>query len=129
MNGKIENLIQKANESLNSAILLVNEGYNDPSVSRAYYAMFYAAEAILLTKGLKFSSHRGVISQFGEHFVKTGIFPKELGEKLSKAYERRLNGDYEFAFIFSEEEAKEIIEWAKNFVGNVKDYLAKERYI
>ena len=43
--------------------------------------MFYCAQAMLLTKNLSFSSHKGVISAFGEHFVKTGVFPKEIGRK------------------------------------------------
>ena len=41
--------------------------------------MFFLAEAVLLTKGLRASSHKGVISLFGKHFVKTGIFEKGIG--------------------------------------------------
>jgi len=42
--------------------------------------MFYSAEAILLTNDLKAPSHKGVISLFGEHFIKTGKLDKELGK-------------------------------------------------
>jgi uncharacterized protein (UPF0332 family) len=58
-------LIQKAQRYLKSAELLLRDGDSESSVSRAYYAMFYAAEAVLLTKGLSFLSHKGVISAFG----------------------------------------------------------------
>jgi uncharacterized protein (UPF0332 family) len=47
MKEKIKALIKRADDSLESAKLLVNNGYNDASVSRSYYAMFYAAEAVL----------------------------------------------------------------------------------
>ncbi|MEX2706693.1 MAG: HEPN domain-containing protein [Candidatus Freyrarchaeum guaymaensis] len=58
----------------------MNSGDYDSCVSRCYYAMFFLAEAVLLTKGLRASSHKGVISLFGKHFVKTGIFEKGIGQ-------------------------------------------------
>jgi len=87
---KIAKLIARAQENVSSAQLLAKEGYYDASVSRSYYAMFYAAEALLLTRRLKFSSHKAVISLFGQHFVKTGILPAELGRDFSKAFDERL---------------------------------------
>ena len=56
--------------------------------------MFFMAEAALLTKNLCASSHKGVISLFGEHFIKTGIFDRDLGKTLNDAYDKRLIGDY-----------------------------------
>ena len=82
-------LIAKAQRYLRSAELLLQDGDYESSVSRSYYAMFYCAQATLLTKGRTFSSHRGVISAFGEQFIKTGIFPKEFGRELNKAFEKR----------------------------------------
>ena len=72
-------LMERAEKTFSSAELLLREADYEGCVSRAYYAMFYAAEALLLTKNLKFSSHKGVISQFGEHFIKTEVFKAELG--------------------------------------------------
>ena len=56
--------------------------------------MFFMAEAALLTKKLSASSHKGVISLLGEHFIKTGIFDRDLGKALNDAYDKRLIGDY-----------------------------------
>ena len=122
---EIETLMNRAKKTLTSAELLLNEGDFDSSVSRSYYAMFYAAEALLLTKELKFSSHRSVISLFGEHFIKTGIFKPELGKKLSKTFEKRLVGDYSFAPQVDEETAREIVSWAKEFIKEINGYLSK----
>ena len=52
-------------------------------------AMFFLAEAVLLTKNLKASSHKGVLGLFGQHFVKTGVFDKGLGRALNDAYDKR----------------------------------------
>jgi len=51
--------------------------------------MFYATEALLLTKGLTFSSHQAVISWFGKEFIKTGIFPKKPREHLAVTFDLR----------------------------------------
>ena len=76
-------LIKRAERYLKSAEILLKDEDYESSVSRTYYAMFYSAQAALLTKKLSFSSHKGVISAFGEHFVKTGVFPKEFGRELN----------------------------------------------
>jgi uncharacterized protein (UPF0332 family) len=67
---EIEFLIKRAMRYLKSAEILLKEGDYESSVSRTYYAMFYSAQAMLLTQNLSFSSHKGVISAFGKHFVK-----------------------------------------------------------
>lgn len=56
-------LIQKARASLDAARLLAKQGHFDFAVSRAYYAMFYVAEALLLDEGLVFSKHSAVIAR------------------------------------------------------------------
>ena len=83
------------------------------------------AEAALLTKNLSASSHKGVTSLFGEHFIKTGIFDRDLGKALSDAYDKRLIGDYGIGFILTEEEARDMLETAKNFVQKLKNYLKR----
>lgn len=71
-------LLEKAKASLKAAKMLDNEGFYDFAASRAYYTMFYVAEAFLLDKGMAFSKHAGVHSAFGKHFVKTGLIPPEF---------------------------------------------------
>lgn len=122
---EIESLIKRANKYLKSTEVLLREGDYESSVSRAYYAMFYAVEALLLTRGLSFSSHKGVISAFGEHFVKTGIFPKEMGRELNRAFEKRQLGDYEYTFVIAKKEAAEILKKGKDFLEKVIHYLRK----
>jgi uncharacterized protein (UPF0332 family) len=122
-------LIERAKKYLKSSRMLLLEGDYESSVSRAYYAMFYSAEAVLLTKNLSFSSHRGVISAFGEHFVKTDIFPRDMGRELNRAFEKRQLGDYEYTFVISEDEAREILDQSKHFVESTILYLEKNKFI
>jgi uncharacterized protein (UPF0332 family) len=89
---EIEDLLSKAKRFLRTAELASKDGDNDSCVSRCYYAMFFATEALLLTKDLRASSHRGVIILFGEHFIKQNVISRELGRTLRRAYDLRQKG-------------------------------------
>lgn len=119
-------LIERAMRYLKSAELLLKDGDYESCVSRTYYAMFYASEAALLTKNLSFSSHKGVISAFGEHFIRTGIFPKEMGRELNRAFEKRQVGDYEYTFIIANDEAEQMLQSGKDFVNTIGRWLDKK---
>jgi len=134
---EIEDLTGKAKRFLRSAEVLLKDGDYDSCVSRSYYgalphhpaspvrayAMFFMAEATLLTKGLKASSHKGVIILFGELFIKTGTFRKELGKILNDSYDSRQIGDYAVGFKITKEEAESRLEKARNFVTEVEQHL------
>lgn len=110
---------------MNTAEHALNTEDYDSCVSRCYYAMFFLAEAVLLIKGLKAISHKGVISLFGDYFVKTGIFERDLGKALNDAYDKRLIGDYGVGFTVTREEAKDLSEIAQDFVQKMRSYLEK----
>ncbi len=122
---EIRDLIEKAEKFLSTAENALNTGDYDSCVSRCYYAMFFTAEAVLLTKSLTASSHKGVISLFGEHFVKTKILERNLGKALNDAYDKRLVGDYGVGFTITEQQAKDLLKTAQDFVQKLKSYLKK----
>ena len=122
---EIKDFIKKAEKFLATAEYSLKIKDYDSCVSRSYYAMFFMVEALLLTKNLTASSHKGVISLFGEHFVKTKIFDKDMGKALNDAYDKRLVGDYGIGFIINEREAKNLLTTAKIFVQKIKSYLER----
>jgi uncharacterized protein (UPF0332 family) len=126
---QIAKLLKKPDRALESSRLLFEHEDFDAAVSRSYYAMFYAAEAALLTLSLKFSSHKGVISSFHRNFVKAGVFPNEMGYFLQNAFHRRQKGDYSFELYVDEETAQETLEEAGDFVSRVKEYLRAEGFL
>jgi uncharacterized protein (UPF0332 family) len=111
-----EKLRGAARESLSAARLLHREGHHGFAASRAYYAMFYVAEAVLLGKGLAFSKHSAVHAAFGEHFVRTGLLPSRLHRALIHGMELRLTGDYDYTEEVSPEDAAEQIAEAEFFM-------------
>ena len=65
-------LLRRAGAELESARLLQQSGYPEASVSRAYYGIFYAAEAMLLHVGPGAGTHKGLHGLFGRHLIKAG---------------------------------------------------------
>ena len=126
---EISDLRVKAEKFLKTAEDALRNGDYDSCVSRCYYAMFFLAEAVLLTKNLKAASHKGVLGLFGQHFVKTGIFDKGLGRALNDAYDKRQIGDYSVGFSITQKEAQEMLKTAFNFVNEMKNYLERASVI
>lgn len=122
---EIRDFTAKAEKFLSTAEQALDTGDYDSCVSRCYYAMFFTAEAALLTKNVTASSHKGVISLFGEHFVKTNILERNLGKALNDAYDKRLVGDYGVGFTVTEGQAKDLLNTARDFVEKLKIYLKK----
>lgn len=121
----IKSYFSKAENKLAVAKKLFNSKDYEDSVSRAYYAVFHASQALLLTEGQKAETHKGVVTLFGLLFVKTGKFSKELGKYLSNLKDDRESGDYELFSFIDEETAKVALEEAEKFLKEVKTYLQK----
>lgn len=128
-NENIKSLVDKAKKFLDSSKLLLNANDYDSTVSRIYYAMFFSTEALLLTKNLAAKSHSGLISIFGEHFIKTNVFPKEMGRQLNRAYDKRLIGDYGTSVTIEKEETQKLLEIGKNFVNKIIKYLGENNFL
>lgn len=120
---EIDDLVGKAKRFMHTAEYALSTGDYGSCASRGYYAMFSMAEAILLTKGLTASSHKGVISLLSEHFAKTGILARYLGKALNNAYDKRLIGDYGVDRTVTKEEAATLFDAAQDFIQQVNDYL------
>jgi len=122
-----ESLLRKAKQSIEAAELLLQQGFPSFAASRAYYAMFYAAEALLLSKGLHFSKHSAVIAAFGEHFAKTHVLPPKLHRYLIQGFEERQVSDYGTEMEISPHAAESAIQRAKEFLSAATNYLRPDR--
>jgi len=120
------NLLAKARQNLSAAKLMLDGEYPDYAASRAYYSMFYIAEAFLEGEGLSFSKHSAVISAFGREFARTGRVPVKFHQYLIRAQELRNAGDYgELDAVTSAQaadsiaQAEEFLELAQNAIGTL----------
>jgi uncharacterized protein (UPF0332 family) len=120
---EIDELLLKARRSVVAAERLLASSDNDFAVSRAYYAMFYAARALLLTRDVRRSKHSGVIAAFNEQFVHEGKISRQCFIWLRDAFDDRAEGDYGLAVI-SEEQARAGIATARAFVEEISRIIA-----
>ncbi|NUO80204.1 HEPN domain-containing protein [candidate division KSB1 bacterium] len=126
---QLEMMIQKAYRSLASTQTLISSADYDFASSRAYYAVFYAIEAMLLTKQLSFSKHAGVIAAFNQHFIKSGVFPKEFSKMLERLFRNRQMGDYGYEPPLSAEETEEDLRVAQRIVDSIAEHLRQNGFL
>jgi len=124
---EVDDLLEKAFQSHDAAESLFKEGFIDFSASRAYYAMFYSLEALLLDKNLSFSKHSGVISAFGREFIKTGLVDKKFHQYVLQAFDLRNVGDYGAMHAVPGEKAVELMDNAREFIGTIQKYILERR--
>jgi uncharacterized protein (UPF0332 family) len=116
-------LLVRAQESLAAARLMVREHLPNIAASRAYYTMFYIAEALLLERGQVYSSHSAVIAAFGKEFARTKELPPKFHRYLIASQDTRQIGDYGVERNVSDEDAMQVISWAEEFFKAAEEYL------
>jgi uncharacterized protein (UPF0332 family) len=119
-------LLEKGDENLKAANDLIREHHYEIAASRAYYTMFYAAEALLLEEGLEFSSHGAVHGALGERFTKTGRIDVQFHRYLLDAYRARQSADYDAPADVSEEDAKTLVKRAEEFLRMARQFLGRQ---
>ena len=125
MNDLISLLLEKTDKALEDAQYLYFERKSyEAAISRAYYAMFYAAEAALLTRGEITVTHRGLSVLFSKHFIKDGFIEPEYGRMLSNAFRQRQLSDYEIRYEANELDANQVITNAEAFIRRIKSFLS-----
>jgi uncharacterized protein (UPF0332 family) len=126
---QIKAIIKKAERSIKTSKRLFDDEDFDFAISRLYYAVFYAMTAALLTKNISVSKHTGVISNFNQHFIKPGIFPKNFSKIISRLSRERQVGDYGFYIDITEDEIHKDLKSAQNIIEEIKGYLGKEGFL
>ena len=118
--------VTRARECLRDGHVLMSAGGLGGAVNRFYYAAFHAARAVLATRGLDSSRHSGVIALFQQHFVKPGLVASEIARALPRAFEKRMNSDYEDFAALSVDEARRVEAETDAFVTACVEFLGRE---
>jgi uncharacterized protein (UPF0332 family) len=121
--------IENAHEMIEVAKSNLGNDFYSSACNRAYYAIFYAASALLFSKGMSFGKHSAVLSAFRQHFIKTG----ELDVKWSEIYQRIMShrqiGDYDINLRVEKEQAMGDVRDAQAFVEEVEQWLRKQNLL
>ncbi|MBR2205006.1 MAG: HEPN domain-containing protein [Prevotella sp.] len=111
--------IERANTALEQAKLNLQMNCLEVTANRLYYAAYYAVSALLIANKIPAHSHEGNVTQFGLHFVKTGIVDREDGKLLSHLLTMRIKGDYSDRFGLTEDDVVPYIEPTEAFIKKI----------
>lgn len=109
--------LERANDCIAEAELLLAASRAGVAVSRSYYAMFHAATAALLHKGIERHSRQGIIAAFAQTFVKPGHVEARFHRYLKQAFDLRQESDYQPVVRLTDLQAEEVLGWARQFVA------------
>lgn len=115
--------LEKAKENIDACRDLIQTGHFEIATSRAYYAMFYIAEALLSEDGEEFTSHGAVQSAFGRRFAKAGRLDAKFHRYLIDAYRERQTADYDASAEVGSEEAETLLKQAGEFLSAAYKFL------
>jgi hypothetical protein len=116
--------LARARACLTEATTLAAAGMPYGAASRAYYAVFHGARALLFSAGIEPRSHRGVASLLGEHFVKPGRLTPDTGRLVARMQRDREDADYDTGAVFTDAQAQAMIADAGGFLAEVERMLA-----
>ncbi len=127
--GTLEDLVKyrlnTVEEDLRSAKILYDAKAYKAANNRAYYAIFHAINAVHALSGASYKKHKDAIANFNKDYVKTEIFPKDIGRKISQAEEVRHASDYDDFYIATKENAQRQIATAEELYTLVKQFCCE----
>lgn len=123
-NASIKLKLTKARNLLAEVDVLITCKFYITAINRLYYSCFHATKALLLTKDLIPKTHSGVVSNLYQHFVQRGDFAFEQASFFSRLMQERIEDDYNDFMIVDEEELKEFIGPAKEYILYVEGLVA-----
>lgn len=125
----VKTYLNAAREALAGSQYNIDGGYYAIAVNRAYYAVFYAANALLATKGLARGKHSGTVSAFRQSFVKTGLIEPEYSDIYGSLMDDRHVSDYDMNTTLEPERAESNVQSARKFVARIETYLSQAGWL
>jgi len=123
MRDEIKGYLEKAEHALEVAGELLKAGYAPDAASKVYYAMFYAAQALLKSEGINGVKHSAVESALGFHFAKRGRIDPKYHRMLIDARRIRETVDYDLEEEIVEPVASLKVDEGRDFVDAIKTLL------
>ena len=123
MKAEVGDLLEKSRHALVVSKDLLKDGHAPEAAGRAYYCMFYAAQALLKSQGIKAFKHSGVEAQFGFHFSNAGKIDVRFHKMLRRARILREDADYGVGPALSDSTAKQLILEGEEFIIEIKKLI------
>ncbi|MDD5675927.1 MAG: HEPN domain-containing protein [Chitinivibrionales bacterium] len=117
--------VGKSDSAFQDARLLFENGRLASCVNRLYYAVFYAASAVLAFRGQSYGKHSAVRSAVHRDFINSALLDKEQGRIYDILLSRREQSDYQPSVVFAVEEVGEYLDKASIMIGALKKIIGQ----
>ena len=121
---EIQAYLRKSERRLKVAKHLHEQEEYEDAVSRAYYSIYHAAQAALLTEGLRADTHRGLAMLFGLHLVESGKVDKKFAKYIRNVRDDRETSDYEVYSGIDRETSETALREATEFFHAMKAFVS-----
>lgn len=115
--------LARAKEDLETAEDNLENGKYRASVNRSYYAVFHSIRAVTALDHFDSSKHSGIIAFFNQHYVKPGVFDKELSKMIDSCYRLREKADYDDFYLVEKDDAVQQIDKARQIYQAIEAYM------
>ncbi len=117
---------KRADDAIKAAEVLIKEGFWLDSLSKIYYAAFYAVNALLINMELNPKTHNGTKSLFHKEFILKGLIDKKFGFLYDHLLAKRFEADYENFALIDEKEVPEYLKSVKEFILKAKEIVSSK---
>ena len=122
-------LLSHADDYLRYAETTRRSGIYGPAVSMAYYAAFYAAQAVVAYHREGPKTHKGIRNRFHKLAVKESDFPPGVAPVIDSLAASRIQADYDHNTMdsWTDQDATTAIRQARSFVDEVNAWFRRYR--
>lgn len=121
---EVNQWIVRSDQSLRAAQLLMRNGFYNDSISRSYFAMYYATRALLVRDGLDFTKPKTMLVILGKDYVKAGRLEACYHKSFLQACDARSKAEYSLLNEADAGDAQWLIGQASEFVSEIKHILS-----
>ena len=115
--------LRKAREAYEDIGILIAANRLNGAANRMYYAVFHAVCALLINDGHHVNTHKGSHAIFSQHYIKTGILPREYGQLYNQLQTMREESDYNCAYDVEMDELQQRLEPAKRLIEDIENIV------
>jgi uncharacterized protein (UPF0332 family) len=119
-------ILERTQEALEAAQACLEKKLYQSATSRAYYSMFWAAQAALAHVGVRRSewSHPALQASFASELIRRRKrYPALLGQHFNRALQLRLDADYRLKGV-SQKQATQTVHWAQEFLAAIAEEVS-----
>ncbi|MFH1829544.1 MAG: HEPN domain-containing protein [Pseudomonadota bacterium] len=109
----------RAKEELEASRAMLEGRFYAASISRAYYAVYYAMTSLLIEMDIMTKTHKQTAIEFRKHFIRTKKLDVKYSNILDELFNVRMLSDYDAIPEIDETRAGHLLNSARDFVNAV----------